>query len=62
MSVMKAKTNSEFKLFGNANSVENSTVFSNKFKLNLQGNQGFIVPWQLAERQFTEKRGERVRG
>jgi hypothetical protein len=59
---MKAKTNSEFRLFGNASSGENSTVFSNRFKLNLQGNQGFIVPWQLAEKQFTEKLGERVRG
>jgi hypothetical protein len=59
---MKAKTNSEFRLFGNANPGENSSVFSKRFKLNLQGNQGFIVPWQMAEKQFTEKLGERVRG
>lgn len=59
---MKAKTNSEFRLFGNANSEENSTVFSKKFKLNYQGNQGFIVPWQMAENQFTEKLTERIRG
>lgn len=59
---MKAKTNSEFRLFGNANSEESSTVFSKKFKLNYQGNQGFIVPWQMTEKQFSGKFGEQIRG
>lgn len=59
---MREKTNSEFRFFGNASSGENSTIFSKRFKLDLQGNQGFIVPWQMAEKKFAEKQEERVRG